>query len=169
MSPAMKIGGELMEIPSFDTPDYSELFSEEKEILGKLKKSILMVAGKAVEKYAMQIEEEQELLMAAANMIIEVYAAESALLRAEKLSKQRGEEKTQTEIDMTRLFLYRAVENVGRAGREAIYSFAEGDEQRMLLMGLKRFTKLQNPINVTETRRRIAKRVVEANRYPFTI
>ncbi len=167
MSPAMKIADELMGIPSFDTPDYSELFSEEKEILGKLKKSILMVAGKAVEKFAMQIEDEQELLMSAANMIIEVYAAESALLRAEKLAKQKGEEQVSIEIDMTRLFLYRAVENVARSGREAIYSFAEGDEQRMLLMGLKRFTKLQNPINVTQTRRRIAARVIEANKYPF--
>ncbi len=168
MSPAMKIAGELMEIPSFDTPDYSTLFAEEKEILGKLKKSILMVAGKAVEKYAMEIEDQQELLMAAANMIIEVYAAESGILRAEKLAKRNGEESAVTEIEMARLFLYRATENVGRFGREAIYSFAEGDEQRMLLMGLKRFTKVQNPINVTQIRRKIAARVIDANKYPFS-
>jgi len=167
MSPAMKVAGELMEIPSFDTPDYSELFAEEKEILGKLKKSILMVAGKAVEKFAMDIEEEQELLMAAADMIIEVYAAESGILRAEKLAGKNGEEVAENQINMAKLYLYMAVEKIGQKGREAIYSFAEGDEQRMMLMGLKRFTKLQNPINVKEVRRKIAAKVIEENKYPF--
>ncbi len=167
MTPAMKVAGELMEIPSFDTPDYSELFAEEKEILGKLKKSILMVAGKAVEKFAMDIEEEQELLMAAADMIMEVYAAESGILRAEKLARQKGEQAAEQQINMARLYLYMATEKIGQKGREAIYSFTEGDEQRMMLMGLKRFTKLQNPINVKEIRRSIAAKVIEENRYPF--
>lgn len=167
MSPAMKIADELTSIPSFDTPDYSVLFTEEKEILGKLKKSLLMVAGKAVEKFTTEIENEQQLLMNAADMMIEIYAAESAILRAEKLAQQKGEEAVKQQINMARLNLYFAVEKIGQVGREAIYSFAEGDEQRMLLMGLKRFTKLQNPINVKMVRKEIAVKVIEENKYPF--
>lgn len=167
MTPAVKIAGELMAIPSFDTPDYSELFVEEKEILEKLKKSFLMVAGKAVEKYTVEIENEQQLLMNAADMMIQIYAAESALLRAEKLAKSQGEENVAVQIDMARLNLHFAIEKIGKAGREAIYSFAEGDEQRMLLMGLKRFTKVQNPINVRDVRKRIAAKVIAENKYPF--
>lgn len=167
MSPAMKVGEELMSIPSFETPDYSELFAAEKELLGKMKKAFLMVAGKAVEKFTTEIEKEQQLLMNAADMMIEIYAAESAILRAEKLASSKGEEAVAGEIDMARLYMYFAVEKLGRVGREAIYSFTEGDEQRMLLMGLKRYTKVQAPINVKETRRRIATIVIEDNKYPF--
>lgn len=167
MTPAMKIGQELMSIPSFDTPDYSVLFAEEKEIIGKLKKAFLMVAGKAVEKFTIEIENEQQLLMNAADMMLQVYAAESAILRAEKLAQRNGEESAARAIDMARLNLHFAVEKVGQAGREAIYSFTEGDEQRMLLMGLKRFTKVQNPINVKQVRKNIAGAVIEANKYSF--
>ncbi len=167
MTPAMKIADELTSIPSFDAPDYSKLFTEEKEILAKLKKSLLMVAGKAVEKFAMEIEEEQQLLMNAADMMIEIYGAESAILRAEKLATDKGEEAVRQEINMARLNLFFAVEKIGMKGREAIYSFTEGDEQRMLLMGLKRFTKIQNPINVKQVRKDIAAKLIEENKYPF--
>ena len=167
MSPAMKIAGELMEIPSFDTPDYSELFVEEKEILGKLKKSILMVAGKAVEKFTITIEDQQELLMHAADMLIEVYAAESAILRAEKIAITKSEADAEYQINMAQLNLFIAIEKLGYSGREAIYSFTEGDEQRMLLMGLKRFTKHVQNINPQELRRKIAAKVIEENKYPF--
>lgn len=167
MSPAMAVAGELMEIPDFDTPDYSELFTEEKELLGKLKKALLMVAGKAVEKFGMEIEEEQELLMSAADMMMEIYASESALLRAEKLAHKNGEEATRHEINIVKLYLHQATEKIATAGREAIYSFAEGDEQRMMLMGLKRFTKPQNPVNVKTLRRSIAAEVIANNRYQY--
>lgn len=167
MSPAMAVAGELMEIPSFDTPDYSVLFSEEKEIIHKLKKSILMVAGKAVETFGMELEAEQEIIMNAAEMLIEVYAAESAILRAEKLANQKGEEAVATEINMAKLYLHGAMEQVAKHGREAIYSFVEGDEQRMMLMGLKRFTKATNPYNLKELRRSIAAKVIADNKYPF--
>ncbi len=165
MGPAMQVGASLMEIPDFDTPDYTALFAEEKALLQNLKKAFLMVAGKAVEKYTVDIEGEQELLMHTADMLIEIYAAESALLRAEKLAGRNGEEATANQIDMARLYLHDAIEKVGHAGREAIYSFTEGDEQRMMLMGLKRFTKVQNPLNVIEVRRRIADRVIADNKY----
>ena len=167
MTPAMKVGEELMSIPSFDTPDYSVLFTEEKEIIGKLKKAFLMVAGKAVEKFTVEIENEQQLLMDAADMMLQIYAAESAMLRAEKLAARNGEEAAARQIDMARLNLHFAVETIGRAGREAVYSFTEGDEQRMLLMGLKRFTKVQNPINVKAVRKRIAANIIEENKFPF--
>lgn len=167
MSPAMAVAGELMEIPDFDSPDYSVLFTAEKEMLVKLKKAFLMVAGKAVEKYGMEIEAEQELLMSAADMMMEIYAAESALLRAEKLAQQRGEEAVQQEIRMVQLYFHQAAEKIAQGGREAIYSFAEGDEQRMMLMGLKRFTKAINPVNVKNLRRSIAQVVIENNQYAY--
>lgn len=167
MSPAMKVAEELMEIPSFDEPDYDEVLAEEMAFVEKMKKAILMVAGKAVQKYAMDIENEQELLMNAADMIIEVYAAESAILRAQKLADRNGEEAAKHQINMAKLYLHEAAENIGRNGREAIYSFAEGDEQRMMLMGLKRFTKASNPVNVKELRRAIAAKVIEENKYCF--
>jgi alkylation response protein AidB-like acyl-CoA dehydrogenase len=167
MTPAMAVANELMEIPSFDSPDYSVLFTEEKEILGKLKKAALMVAGKAVEKFGMEIENEQQLLMNAADMLIQIYAAESAILRAEKLADTRGEDAVKHQIEMARLNLYFATETVGVKGREAIYSMADGDEQRMMLMGLKRFTKLVNPINVKDVRKSIAAHIIEENKYPF--
>lgn len=167
MSPAMAVAGELMEIPDFDSPDYSVLFTAEKEMLVKLKKAFLMVAGKAVEKYGMEIEAEQELLMSAADMMMEIYAAESALLRAEKLAQQRGEEAVQQEIRMVQLYFHQAAEKIAQGGREAIYSFAEGDEQRMMLMGLKRFTKAINPVNVKNLRRSIAQVVIDNNQYAY--
>lgn len=167
MTPAMAVANELMEIPSFETPDYSVLFTEEKEILGKLKKAALMVAGKAVEKFGVEIENEQQLLMNASDMLIQIYAAESAILRAEKLAGIKGEEAVKHQINMARLNLYFATETIGRKGREAIYSMADGDEQRMMLMGLKRFTKLSNPLNVKEVRKSIAAHIIEENKYPF--
>jgi len=165
MTPAMKVASELMSIPSFDTPDENNLFSVEKEHLKKLKKAILMVAGKATQHFAMEIEKEQEVLMNLADMVIDVYAAESAILRAEKLSLE-NEEKAQYQIMMSKLFLYSAIKNCQRCGEEVILSFAEGDEQRVLLMGLKRFTKGYT-INPKNLRRNIADKLIDENRYCF--
>ena len=166
MSPAMKVASELMSIPSFDSPDENVLFAVEKEHLKKLKKAILMTAGKAAQHYAMEIEKEQEVLMNLANMVIEVYTAESAILRSEKLAAKNGEETVEHQINMSKLFLYSAIKNCQRCGEEVILSFAEGDEQRMLLMGLKRFTKGYN-INTKQLRRSIAVKLIEENKYCF--
>lgn len=168
MTPAMSVANELMSIPSFDTPDYDELLAEEQEILGKLKKAILMVAGKAVETFGTEIENEQEIMMNVADMIIETYAAESAMLRTLKLAKMKGEDKVKGQVAMTQLYLYNAIEEVARAGREAIGSFAEGDDRQLLMMGLKRFTKPLK-INIKEVRRAIADELIEANKYCFSI
>lgn len=166
MSPAMKVAGELMEIPDFDTPDYSAPLSEEAELLGKMKKAILMVAGKAVETFGMNVEEEQEVLMAVADMIIETYVAQSAVLRAAKLTKM-SHKNAEAAQELARLYMHHAVEKLHVSGKEAIYAFTEGDEQRMMLMGLRRFTKWQNPPNPKQLRRSIAQRIIDANQYPF--
>ncbi|HSD15370.1 MAG TPA: acyl-CoA dehydrogenase family protein [Flavobacterium sp.] len=167
LGPAMKVAEELMGIPSFDIPDYSELFAEEKEMIGKLKKAFLMVAGSAVQKYGPDLEAHQQLLMAAADMLIEIYMAESAILRTEKLAKSKGAENIKEQIAMTQLYLYHAVDTVTQKGKEGIASFAEGDEQRMMLMGLRRFTKYTNMPNVAALRETIAAKVVAENTYCF--
>lgn len=167
LGPATAVGDELLGIPSFETPDYSELLSEEKEMIAKLKKVFLMVAGKAVQTYGPDLESHQQLLLAASNILIEIYMAESAILRTEKNAKRFGEESQKGQIAMAKLYLYNAVEIITKNGREGIISFAEGDEQRMMLMGLKRFTKYNNYPNVVELRNTIAEMVTSENKYCF--
>ncbi|SHF14699.1 Acyl-CoA dehydrogenase [Arenibacter palladensis] len=167
LGPATAVGNELMGIPSFDIPDYSELLSEEKEMVAKLKKVFLMVAGSAVQKYGPALDEHQMLLLAASNVLIEIYLAESAILRTEKNVKRFGEEAQKEQIAMSKLYLYNAVDTVIKNGKEAIVSMAEGDEQRMMLMGLKRFTKYTNQPNVVELRNIIADKLKAENKYCF--
>lgn len=167
LGPAMKVAEELMGIPDFDTPDYSELFAEEKELIGKLKKVFLMVAGSAVQKYGPALDEHQQLLMAAADILIEIYVAESTILRTEKLVKNKGAENAKEQIAMAQLYLYKAVDIISQKGKEGIASFAEGDEQRMMLMGLRRFTKYNNMPNVVALRETIAKKLIDENAYVY--
>ena len=112
------------------------------------------------------IEGEQELLMHIADMAIDTFVAESALLRAWKLADQRGEAATAGELDMMRTNLYDAADRINKAGKDAVNAFADGDEQRMLLLGLKRFTKV-DPFNSKEARRRIADKLISENKYPL--
>ena len=167
LGPAMAVAEELMGIPSFDTPDYTELFAEEKEMIAKLKKAFLMVAGAAVQKFGPDLESHQQLLMAAADMLIEIYMAESTILRVEKLAKKVGESQAQEQIAMAQLYLYHAVDIVSQKGKEGIVSFAEGDEQRMMLMGLRRFTKYTNMPNIVGLRETITTKLVAENSYCF--
>lgn len=167
LGPATKVSEELMGIPSFDTPDYSELFSEEKEMIGKLKKAFLMVAGGAVQKYGPDLDAHQQLLIAAADILIEIYMAESTLLRTEKLAKKEGADNVKEQIAMAKLYLYKAVDIITQKGKESIISFAQGDEQRMLLMGLRRFTKYTNMPNIVDLRETIAAKIVSKNEYCF--
>ena len=166
MGPAMEVAKELTGMPSFETPDFSELFAEEKSVIKNLKKAILMVAGKAVQTFNQNINDEQEILMNLADMVIAVYTAESTLLRTEKLVGVRGEAACQNQIDITRVCLFEAVEGLNRAGKEAIAAFTTGDEQRVMLMGLKRFTKAP-VVNTKALRRSIADAVIENNGYAF--
>ena len=166
LGPAQAVGEELMGIPSFDTPDYSDVLSEEKEMVQKLKKVFLMVAGSAVKKYGPELEEHQQLLMASADILIEIYMAESAILRAEKNHK-RDHANAEYQVAMAQLYLYHAVEIVNQKAKEGIISFSEGDEQKAMLMGLKRWTKYQNFPNIVQLRNKIAEKVTSENTYPF--
>ena len=167
LGPASKVQEELMGIPSFDTPDYSELFAEEKQMITKLKKAFLMVAGGAVQKYGPDLDAHQQLLMAASDILIEIYMAESTILRTEKLAKTNGADKIKEQIAMAQLYLYQAVDIVTQKGKESIISFAEGDEQRMMLMGLRRYTKYTNMPNVVGLRETITSKLVTENAYCF--
>tara|TARA_R110002049_G_scaffold82223_1_gene209253 strand:- start:4244 stop:6040 length:1797 start_codon:yes stop_codon:yes gene_type:complete len=167
LGPATEVANSLMGIPSFDTPDYSELFSEEKHMIAKLKKTFLMVAGAALQKYGQEIEEHQQLLIAASDILIEIYMAESAILRTEKNVKRFGEDSQSVQIAMSKLYLYHAVDIIEEKGKESIISFAEGDEQRMMLMGLKRFTKYANYPDIVDLRNEIAEKVKAENEYCF--
>lgn len=167
LGPATAVGEELMGIPSFDTPDFSALFAEEKDLIQRLKKVFLMVAGSAVQKFGADLENHQQLMMAASDILIEIYMAESTVLRTEKNAKRFGDDAQSIQIAMSKLNLYNAVEKVIQKGKEAIVSFAEGDEQRMMLMGLKRFTKYTNYPNVVALRTQIADKVAADNGYTF--
>ena len=167
LGPATKVQEELMGIPSFETPDYSELFAEEKEMIGKLKKVFMMVAGGAVQKYGPNLDGHQQLLMAAADILIEIYMAESTILRTEKLAKKVGEAKAQEQIAMAKLYLYKAVDVITQKGKESVISFTEGDEQRIMLMGLRRFTKYTNMPNIIALREMITTKLVAENEYCF--
>jgi len=167
LGPATKVADELTGIPSMDKPDYSELFAEEKEMVAKLKKVFLMVAGSAVQKFGPQLQEHQQLLLAASDILIEIYMAESGILRAEKIAKRNGADSQKEQIAMAKLYLYHAVETVNTKAKEGIGSFAEGDEQRMMLIGLKRFTKYTNMPNVVALRNTIAEKLTSENKYCF--
>lgn len=167
LGPAMKVADELTGIPSMEKPDYAELFSEELDMIKKLKKVFLMVAGSAVQKFGPQLEDHQQLLLAAADILIEIYMAESTILRTRKNAKRFGEDSQKEQIAMAKLYLYNAVEKITQKAKEGIVSFAQGDEQRMMLMGLKRFTKYQNMPNVVELRNIIAEKLTAENKYCF--
>jgi alkylation response protein AidB-like acyl-CoA dehydrogenase len=167
LTPAMEVGNSLMGIPSFDIPDYSEVLSEEKEMIAKLKKAFLMISGKAVQTFGMDLEQHQQLILSAAEIMIEIYMAESAILKAEKIAKSTSEKEAECQIAMAKLTLFNAVEKSATMGKEAIVYFAEGDEQRMLLMGLKRFTKYTNVPNTIALRNTIAAKVIAENKYCF--
>ena len=165
MGPAMAVSKELMSIPEFGNDDDTP-FAKEKKTIVNMKKAILMVAGAAVQKLMMKIQDEQEILMNIADMAIETFEAESALLRIIKLADKEGEAAVQVKIDMMRCYLNDAVDKVNKAGKEAINAFAGGDEQRMMLLGLKRFTKTE-PFNSKDARRRIADKLIIENKYPW--
>ncbi|WP_375181923.1 acyl-CoA dehydrogenase family protein [Chryseobacterium sp.] len=160
LSPAMAISKELMGIPSFEVPDYSAFMSKEKAIIANLKKVFLMVSGAALQKYMMDIEKQQHLLLNASEILNQIYMAESAVLRAEKHFSPDS-----VEAAMAQLNLYKAVEKIIVAAKEGIVSFAEGDEQRMMLSGLRRFTKYTNHPNVVALTEKVAAHFIEKGNY----
>ncbi|MBL7690391.1 MAG: acyl-CoA dehydrogenase family protein [Flavipsychrobacter sp.] len=161
MKPAMAVQQELMSIPDFGEDDAP--FAAELKAIANFKKAILMCAGAAAQQLMMQLEHEQELLMYLADMAIDTFQAECVVLRALKMT-QTGHADAAIATDMARTFLYDAADRINHAGKAAVNAFAEGDTQRMMLLGVKRFTKVGN-FNTKEARRRIAKRVTEAGKY----
>ena len=166
MGPAMAVAKELTSIPDFGSNEDDAIFAKEKKAIQNLKKAGLMIAGAAVQKLMTNLKDEQEVLMSLADMLIEGYAAESALLRVEKIISMQGEEQTEIYKDLVKIYLHKAVEKSSWAGKQAIYAFADGDELRMMLIGLKRFTKIE-PFNLKEARRRVANFLLEKNDYAF--
>jgi alkylation response protein AidB-like acyl-CoA dehydrogenase len=162
MGPAMKVSQELMSIPDFGDEDEAP-FAQERKLVNNFKKTILLTAGAAAQKLMMKLESEQEILMCIADMAIDTFLAESVLLRVMKLE---GNAKASLYKDILNCFLYDAAERIHKNGKDAINGFAEGDEQRMILMGLKRFTKAQ-PYNSKEARRRIADYLISNKKYAF--
>jgi alkylation response protein AidB-like acyl-CoA dehydrogenase len=165
MGPAQKVAAELMGIPDFGSED-DTLFAREKKYIQNFKKVALMIAGAAAQKLMMNLGKEQEILMNVADIVIELYAAESTLLRVEKLVSQKGEEACAVQIDIVRVLVNDIADRVNIYGKNALYSFADGDELKVMLMGLKRFTKVE-PFNVKDARRRVAAVAIDANKYPF--
>ncbi len=163
MGAAMDVQQEMMSIPDFSTDETP--FAAELKVIANFKKAILMCAGGAVQKLMMQLEQEQEILMHLADMAIDTFQAESVLLRAMKM-QQNGHELAGVAMDIAHTFLYDAADRINHAGKAAINAFAEGDEQRMMLMGIKRFTKADN-YNTKDARRRIAAVLIEKGQYFF--
>ncbi len=165
LGPAKAIQQELMSIPDFGA-EQDSLFVKERKAVQNLKKAALMTAGAAVQKLMMKLTDEQEILMDIADMVMETYICESFLLRVEKLESQIGEEGARLHVDMLRTYLSDAIERVNVSGKHALAAFAEGDELRMLLLGLKRFTKF-DPVNTKNARRNIAAKLIADNKYAF--
>jgi hypothetical protein len=165
LGPATKVASELMSIP--EAEDEKEgVFANEYVYLKGFKKSILMIAGSAVQKLMQTLSKEQEILMNVADIAILIYQAESVLLRVEKMIQLKGEQASLAQIAIVKTFFYDASSKIEKAGKDALNSFAEGDELRMMLMGLKRFTKT-NSFNPRDSRQLIASKLIEANSYCF--
>ena len=163
MGPAMNVQKELMSIPDFGNENDAP-FAKEHQAIDNFKKCILMVAGAAVQKLMMTLSKEQEILMNIADMSIITYHAESALLRLEKLSKTKSEAELAVQTAIVKTYIYDAADAINKAGKDALNSFAEGDELRMMHIGLKRFTKV-DPYNTKEARRTICAQLVADDGY----
>lgn len=165
MSAVMAVQKELTGIPEFGDED-TALFAAEKKAIANMKKVVLMAGGAAAQKFMDKLANEQEILMNLADVCIYAYMAESVLLRVEKLVSIKGEEACKLQIDMVRVYLNDALDKANIAGKNAVNAMADGDMQRMMLMGVKRFTKA-TPFNTKDARRRIAAALIDANQYSF--
>ncbi len=167
LGPAYAVKEELMGIPSFEVPDFSEPLSQEVDLIQRLKKVFLMVAGAAVEKYGTELESNQMLLLCAADILIEIYQSESVVYRTLKNIERYGAESQKVQIAMSQLYVFNATEHIERRAKEGIASISEGDEQRGMLMGLKRFTKYQNLPNIVGIKELIAASIKNSDGYVF--
>lgn len=165
MGPAMEVASELTGIPEFGPPP-TDIFVRHHLYIKNFKKSILMVAGSAAQKLMMTLAKEQEVLMNIADMMNWAYTAESLVLRVQKLHKAKGEDAASIQLDMMQTYVYSVADKINIAGKEALNGFAEGDELKMMMLGMKRFTKV-DPFNCKEARRRVADTCIAKNEYCF--
>ncbi|MEZ7878474.1 MAG: acyl-CoA dehydrogenase family protein [Flavobacteriales bacterium] len=165
MGPAMEVASELTGIPEFGPPP-TDIFDRHHLYIKNFKKSILMVAGSAAQKLMMTLAKEQEVLMNIADMMNWAYTAESLVLRVQKLHKAKGEDAASIQLDMMQTYVYSVADKINIAGKEALNGFAEGDELKMMMLGMKRFTKV-DPFNCKEARRRVADTCIAKNEYCF--
>ncbi|CAM4183401.1 acyl-CoA dehydrogenase [Cytophagaceae bacterium 50C-KIRBA] len=166
MTAAMAVGKEILGVPDFSSSVPEGIFGKEYKVIANLKKALLMSAGGALQKYTTEIEQEQEILMSLADMMIEIYVAESVLVRVDKLILQSGEAANEIAKECALVYLHEAVDKIHHHGKEVITGFATGDELNVMLMGLKRFTKI-DPKNLKEARRKIAEAAILKMGYIF--
>jgi alkylation response protein AidB-like acyl-CoA dehydrogenase len=163
LEPAQKVADELMEIPDFDLDDSSE-YAAEKRYVQNFKKAVLLTAGAAAKQLTSSLAKEQEILMNIADIAMETYVSESMLLRVQKM-KSMGKE-VELQEKMMQVYIYDAADRIHKWGKDAINAFASGDEQRAMLMGIKRFAK-HDPINAKEARQAIAQKMISENKYCY--
>ena len=162
---AMKLADEILAGPAFEeTPE--GVLAEEGKVVANAKKMFLQAAGGAVQKFREKLADEQELIGALSNMVMEIYAMESCLLRAQKAAGSKGESASQTMIDATRVFVADAAERVDHDAKRAIAAVSEGDMLTTQMAVLKRFGK-RAPVDTIALRRGVAKAVQSQDRYPF--
>lgn len=165
ISAASKVASELMSIPDFSTEEIS-IMDKLHQNIENFKKAILLVAGASVQKLANSLAKEQEILMNVADMLIWTYQAESALLRVEKMIAKNGEDKSKIALDIVKTYIYDSADKIAKSSKDALNSFVEGDELTMMLMGIRRFTKV-HAFNPKEARQRIALNTIEKGHYSF--
>lgn len=166
VGPAWEVQKELMSVPDFSSGDSDDIFAAEKRAVQNAKKAVLMVAGAAVQKFMDKLEQEQEIIMDISDMLIELFVCESVLLRTEKLVSMKGADSCSLQMDLMKTFISDSLERMNLSGKHALAAFNEGDTLRIMMMGLKRFTKY-DVYNTTAARRRIADKLTEANQYCF--
>jgi hypothetical protein len=113
-----------------------------------------------------KLAEQQEIIMNVTDMLIEVFTSETVILRTQKLASMKSEAEALPYVEMTKVYVSDSLERINLYGKHAVAAYAEGDELKMLMLGLKRFTKFE-PVNTTALRRNIADRLIEANKYCF--
>jgi alkylation response protein AidB-like acyl-CoA dehydrogenase len=165
MGPAQEVAKELLSIPDFGAGS-DDVFEQAHEMVKKFKKAVLLVAGSAAQTLMMNLSKEQEILMNISDMAIETYISESLMLRVQKLSKTRDKEDISEQIAMMNVYIYDAADKINKFGKNAINSYAQGDELKMMHIGLKRFTK-QNIFNIKDSRRAVADKMIAENKYCY--
>jgi alkylation response protein AidB-like acyl-CoA dehydrogenase len=161
----MGLQNEILAGPSFEEPP-TGLLAEEERVVANAKKTFLLAAGVAVQKYREGLEQQQEVVGALANIVMEVYAMESSLRRTQKAAQARGEQGAAVMIDAARAFIYDSADRLEKGARTALAASSEGDMLRTQMAVLKRFSK-REPVDTIALRRRVAAAVLAADKYPF--